>query len=74
MPAVTAVLAKLMVPVVVIGPPVSPVPVATFVTDPVPVRVAQAAAPETVVNTCPLVAEGAIFPGVTAPRAMVGSG
>ncbi len=33
---VTAVLAKAMVPVVVMGPPVSPVPVAKFVTVPLP--------------------------------------
>jgi hypothetical protein len=36
-PAETAVLAKEIVPVVVIGPPDSPVPVATDVTDPLPV-------------------------------------
>jgi hypothetical protein len=36
-PAVTAVLAKDTVPVVVIGPPDNPVPVATEVTEPLPV-------------------------------------
>lgn len=35
-PAVTAVFAKAIVPLVVIGPPVRPVPVATEVTVPVP--------------------------------------
>ena len=39
-PAVTAVLASAIVPVVVIGPPVKPVPVATLVTEPEPLAVA----------------------------------
>ncbi len=49
------ILANAIVPVVVIGPPVKPVPVAIFVTVPVPETVAHdglAAAPP-VVKTCP---------------------
>jgi len=41
LPGVTVVFARLIVPVVTIGPPVRPVPVATFVTVPLPATTCQ---------------------------------
>jgi hypothetical protein len=71
-PGVTAVFARLIVPVEVIGPPVNPVPVAIFVTE--DGNAAHCVAPATVVSTCPLEGEGVIFEVEIALLAIIGFG